>query len=626
VLEHIEGAGQLELFPVGHLARVELHLRLQHPAEAEVCSSPSAKSSLPTTSSAFSRASARNKNPVPQPITHRPHSISAPGGTTPHRSNRQNGAVLAARGFAARHRGVLVAAGLLALTLAVYFPYALKGGWYYDDWRLYSRFHEAGGSWLSQFKACTSFIPGGRSLDCLYHVTEYHFLTDHRKAYQLVSIVFLVAMATMTYAILCRCRLPWYWSAAVAGLLIVFPASDSTRLWPTGAIGQYVMVLELGGVLITLTALKRPWGDWKTRALHLISLLLFVLAMLTYEITVPLVALNGIVYWAAYRDRAAVKRGLVDLGLAFCFLVYRLAISPPKEEEGFTVHRTISENIHRASDLLEAGWHVWREVFIPGAVGTIAVIAVLVLALAASYLDPELRRRLKPWWYLFVGALVVGVAATFVYQTANALYAPEVGSLFNRVVLPAAIPYVCIFVALLGIGAELIVRFVRPRWLAGAAIVAVVAVSCWHQLRISTDHKREYENSWIEQQRALPAYEAAVRNLPEGSRIFNFGTPIWEPEYIPIFAATWDLKGALRYTTGLNAALVTPFLPLMTCGPEGIINEEVPYAAYRVLGQPLYFIDTQNGGTAVRVNSKASCEAELAKWGYPPFTAGEPPA
>jgi hypothetical protein len=46
--------------------------------------------------------------------------------------------VPAFRGFAVRHRGVLVAAGLLALTLAIYLPYAVKGGWYYDDWKLYA--------------------------------------------------------------------------------------------------------------------------------------------------------------------------------------------------------------------------------------------------------------------------------------------------------------------------------------------------------------------------------------------------------------------------------------------------------------------------------------------------------
>ena len=62
------------------------------------------------------------------------------------------------RGFAVRHRGVLLTAGLLALALAVYLPYAFKAGWYYDDWAFYSSFHRAGSGWLTQFEACTSSI------------------------------------------------------------------------------------------------------------------------------------------------------------------------------------------------------------------------------------------------------------------------------------------------------------------------------------------------------------------------------------------------------------------------------------------------------------------------------------
>jgi hypothetical protein len=190
-----------------------------------------------------------------------------------------------------RYRGVLVTAGLLALALAIYLPYALKGGWYYDDWALYSAFQDTGSSWTAQFEACTEQITGGRKLTCAYHTSVYHFLTDSHTAYHLVAIGFLVAMATLLYAVLRRCRLGWIWSALAAALLIVFPASDSTRLWPTGAIGQFVIVLVLVGVLLALSALGRKAG-WRQYALHAGAALLFVFAMTTYEIAVPLVALS----------------------------------------------------------------------------------------------------------------------------------------------------------------------------------------------------------------------------------------------------------------------------------------------------------------------------------------------
>jgi hypothetical protein len=529
------------------------------------------------------------------------------------------GRVQDVRGFASRYRGPLVALGLLALAVAVYLPYALKGGWYYDDWPLYAQLQAAGHSWLAQFEACTAEIPAGRNLSCLYHVTEYHFLTDHRTAYHLVAIVFLTAIATMTYAILRRCRLSWGWAALAAALLVVFPASDSTRLWATGAIGQYVIALELAGVLIALSALGRPPGRGRL-ALHLLSLVLFALAMVTYEITVPLVALNGIVYWAAYRNRMAIRRGLVDLGLAFAFVVFRLVVIPVDPSEGFTVHRTIGENVTRGGNLVEAAWNTWHESFLPGAVGSVAIVALLLAAIVLAALDASLRRRLLPWALMLAGALVFALGATFVFQTANDLYIPQVGSLFNRVVLPASIPYVCILVALLGIGYELIRRFVKQAWIAAAAVVAVALLSGWHQLRISADHKSKWESSWQEQLAAIAGYDAAAQGLPEHSRIVGFGVPTWEQNFIPILAAPWDLRGMIAYTTPVEPPVASPLVSTMTCGPSGMVLEGVPFTAYRQPGSPLYFLEAINR-EAVRVDSRAQCKALVAKWGRPPFFA-----
>lgn len=523
-----------------------------------------------------------------------------------------------------RYRGVLVAAGLLALALAIYLPYALKGGWYYDDWALYSTFQASGSSWSGQFDACTATITGGRKLTCLYHASMYHFLTDDRTAYHLVGIAFLVAMAILLYAVLRRCRLGWTWSALTAALLIVFPANDATRLWPTGAIGQAVIVLVLLGVLLALSALGRNRG-WRASALHIGATLLFLVAMAAYEIAVPLVALSGIVYWFAYRNRAALLRGAFDLGLAFLFVVYRLIVNPADPSDGFTVERTLRGDVARAWTLVSDAWRTWHDVFLPGAIGVVGILAVLAIALTLALRDSEARRRMLPWAALLGAGLIVSAAATFVFFTANDLYVPQIGTVFNRVTLPATIPYLCIFVGLLGLGYEVVRRFVPYPWIAVLAVGGVVLASCLHQLRISSDHKRFWEASWSEQQLALSGYKEAVVGIPRTSRVVGLGAPLWEPDFIPIFASTWDLRGAIEYETAVDPPSASPLTESLVCGKQGLLLDGQPFMPYLVPGSPVYFIDAETKRARL-VRTQADCSSTIARWGRPPFVAALPPA
>jgi hypothetical protein len=527
----------------------------------------------------------------------------------------------AAVGFLRRRRELLVPLGLLALSLALYLPYVLKAGWYYDDWKLGSTFKLAGSNWSSQFEACTHYVAGGREVSCLYVVPEWHLFGGHHHAFALFSVVLLFAMAWMVYLILCRCRLPWGWAALASALLVLFPADDSTRLWAAASYGEYVIALELAGVLLALRALRLQSGRLRW-LVHGFSLLLMALAMTTYEIVLPLVALNGLVYWAARRNRPAIRRGLVDLGLAFAFLVYRLAIDPPSASEGIVEHRTIGGNITRGKNLIEAAWKTWHATFAPGTLATVAIVAFVLLAIALALIDVETRRRLRYWLAFLAVSLVVGLAGTLVFQTANDFYLPATGSTVNRVVLPGSIAYVCIFVALLGIAFELVRRYTSRTWAATAVVLFLVALSGWHQLRMSTAHKQHWEASWVEQEKALAGYDKAVRGLPDQSRIIGFGVANYEPEFVPIFAASWDLDGALEYTTDLRPSIVIPMpgLTTMPCGADAVTPEGVEPLPYKVPGQPLYFIN--GDGTAIHVDSQAKCLRGVEKFGIPPFALG----
>ncbi len=507
--------------------------------------------------------------------------------------------------------------GLLGLSLGIYLPFVVKAGWYYDDWALFGAMHDGGASWVQRFNACVQAASDGRKLECTFPVTEYQLLGSHRVAYALVSVGLLVLLAGLAYAILRRCRLAWPWAGAAAALLIVFPGSDSSRFWPVGSNGEYAVSLVLIGTFIVLTALRRN-TRWPQLMLHAFAALLSVVALLTYEIVLPLVALNGLIYWAAYRNRRALWRGAVDLGIAAAFVIYRLAIAPVDPGSGFVVHRTLGAYISRAWTLLETAWSTWHQAFVPGWIGLAAIVVVLLAAAVYAIRAADLRRRLIPWFALLAGSVAVAAISALSFLTANDLYLPDLDGLFNRLNLPGSFAYVCAFVALLGLVYELIRRLVPRRAFALLAVGVLAAASVWHQLVISAEHKRAWEVSWSEQKTALAGYDVAVRGLPSDARLIGMGAPLYEDGFIPVFAASWDLQGAIEYTTPVKPPAAMPLDPTLQCGASGLVSAGAVQMPYRVPGQPLYFINAQRRA-AIAVDSQTGCERVIARWGRPPF-------
>ncbi len=504
--------------------------------------------------------------------------------------------------------------GLLTIALGIYLPFAVRAGWYYDDWYSFAAMRDGGTSWIQQFNAYQHANSDGRKLEGVFPVSEYQFFGSHHVAYALVSIGLLVLMAGLAYVILRRCRLAWPWAAAAAALLIVFPGSDSTRLWPTGSNGEYAVSLVLIGNLIVLTALRRD-TRWRQLTLHAFAALLSVVAMLTYEFALPLVALGGLAYWAAYRSRRALWRGAVDLGIAGAFVIYRLTLDAV---DPFVVHRTPGGYVGRVWTLLESAWSTWHQSFAPGWVGLVAIAIVLLAATVYFIHTPGVRRRLLRWFALLGASVLAAGISALSFVTANDLYQLDVDGLFNRLNLPGSFAYACAFVALLGLVYELVRRLVPKRVIALLAVAALASASVVHQLGISSEHKRAWEVSWSEQKTALAGYSVAVRGLPSDARLVGMGAPLYEDGFIPVFAASWDLQGAIAYTTAVNPPAALPLDPTLQCGTSGLVSEGAVQMPYRVPGQPLYFIDAQRRA-AIAVDSQAGCKRVIARWGRPPF-------
>jgi hypothetical protein len=509
---------------------------------------------------------------------------------------------------------LIVVSALVLLGAVLYVPYATHAGWYYDDWDMYSRLRDAGG-FRAGLTACADTIPGGRDAACIFHAAEYGLLDGWRTGYHLVSLFFLLTAASLLYEIVRRCHVSRLWAAAVAALLVTYPASDSTRLWPVSSIGEYVIVLQLVGLLLALQALKLRGRA--AVALHVASIGLALLAMITYEIAVPLVALQGLVYVAAFRSRRVIWRGIVDFGVAAAFVIWRLAFNQVDASTGFVVHRTPAQTLERARVLLEEGWHTWQSVFAPGTLGVLCLLAVGALTAFVGWRDRDVRPRLLTW-ALALGIAVVMIAATdLVFITANDLYVPQVNGTFNRLNLPGAAASCVAFVAVVGMAYEAIRRLV-PSAVPAAAAAGVLLAVALHQASIERDHQDSWRESWRAQNEALGGYQRALRGAPSDAAVMGFDTPVWERGWVPVFSATWDLRGAIDYTTRVDPPAAAPWLPGASCGPRGIDLNSSPFATYENAAAPLYFVSPARS-LAVRVRSKHQCGSLVAKWGPPPM-------
>ncbi len=500
--------------------------------------------------------------------------------------------------------------------LGIYGRYATKGGWFYDDWRMYALLRDQRGGFFAEFHACASSIQGGRTLACVYHAGEYSLFGAHRTDYQFAAIAFLAFDASVLYAIARRCRLPWPWAFLLGAAFVLFPASDSARVWAVAAIGQYVVALVLAALLLALTALQRRGPS--ALALHLLSASLVLAAMATYEIAVPLVGVGGVVYYLSYRDRRALKRWAVDIGLVVVFLIYRLAVAPVSSESGLLVHRNASQLIGRMQVLLEGAWSTWKFVYVPGVVGTIALVVLTVATLVLLVTNSGFSARAMRWFAMFVLGLVISAAGALVYLTANGLYVPEVNSTFNRLNLPGSFGYVAMAVAILGVFYEVLRTFKLTVPIAASLVALAIVGSAIHQLGISDEHIQAWEASWSDQQQALAGYRAALRGAPHRADIIGFDTPIWESGWVPVFASSWDLRGAIEYETSVDPPVAYPLLPTLTCGTIGMVEGGTLIASYDEPGVPLYFVSPKRRAI-VRVKEKGACEEMIAKWGRPPF-------
>ena len=229
--------------------------------------------------------------------------------------------------------------------------------------------------------------------------------------------------------------------------------------------------------------------------------------------------------------------------------------------------------------------------------------------------DARLRCELLAWLYAAAGGLVVVLAGWAVLAPADPYYSPGVLGVGNRINVVAGLGLVLLAVALVRMAATLAFSALpadRRRASAVVTVLVAAAIGGAYLDRLGADR-----GDWWRARRAegfvLGQLGVSIARPPAGSTVIARGFPFYQAPGVPVFAASWDLDGAVKLLWKDPSLVAWPSPPGgLLCGAGGVAVAEV--AANRPARYGRTFLVDLARGTAVPIDSQRRCRG-LARAG-----------
>lgn len=466
-------------------------------------------------------------------------------------------------------RELLVAALLLlALGFAVFWPHIVHGGFYWDDWQQGGRteYPPDGAHWLGPVDlGLARFRPFLALLIPLPHALfglnfEWHLS---------LAVVLSGLTAACAWLFLRTVGLSFAAATPIAALMLLFPWSDSMVLWMTASLNWVGVALYLLGVVAALAGLRSS-VERRARRLAVVSVVLYVVSVLTYEVAAVAALLSVGLYAREVPLRRALRRWALDLAAVGTAMAV-VALNTQREMESLRGQVEHAGAIADQALTLLAG-AVWPFGSPARAVVLVPAGVLVVAGLVAWWRLPRgsAGRAGAAWWTGVVLAAGVGVGAAYILLVpADSHYLPLAPGIENRINLLAAPAYATLVYALAALAATLALLALRRSSPAVVAVIAgsfSVAVGVAYLDRVNED-RRAWDLSTARQQRVLRALRVAVPDPPSGAAIYTYGVRRYVAPGVPVFAVSWDLKGAakLSYEDGSLSAYPLPPNAKLVC-------------------------------------------------------------
>jgi hypothetical protein len=350
---------------------------------------------------------------------------------------------------------------------------------------------------------------------------------------------------------------------------------------------------------------------------------LYLLSMWTYEVTAGAIACSLLVYRLRSDWRTSCRRWAVDLvavALTLAFISSGTWNTPTSFAAD--IHQAKQIVIQAGSVLTQATFPFGtpRSAIVLGVLALVTVTGVLVWHLPAT--SEEGRVYLRRWLLVALAGLVAIGAGYVMFVPAGSIYLPLRPGQFNRVNNLAAIGYVILVYSLGAVACSLVLRrFSGGRgWAALAPLVlaAVVAAGYAHQVRVDGT---KWNLAAAIQNEILAKLHRALPHPPPGAVIYSLNHPLEAAPGIPVFAATWDLTGAVETQWHDPSLSAYPTIPGTTfvCGQASLAanNANNFYKAAGAAQKAIYgsaFLFDFVSGRVARITDRADCLSQARRF------------
>jgi hypothetical protein len=532
---------------------------------------------------------------------------------------------------------IVVSALLFVLAFAVYGVYVARGVLVFDDLTLAYDVHrsrETHGllgafSDLLSGDVLTGSSPG-RPTEAAYNVLIHSAFGTNAALHLATAVALAALVAVLFYVVLRWFRLERLHAAAIAVLVLLFPGSDSTVYWATGAIAHVTLVLYLLGTICAIGGLRAHGRSGY--ALHALACALYASSILQYQIAAPLVLLSVFVYRMAGASwRLAISRWIVDAIVASVALVY--VRGHLERREG-----SVSESLQHARDIAGAARELLVSLGIQDGRQRLPIVALLIVILLASagaiFLPSGDARRdgLRRWLRILIGGFITIGVAYAIFVPGDFYYSPAALGIGNRVNAVAALGFATAIYSLVVLSALLVfwglsaLRLVRAdRGVPLTAVIAalmVVALSLLYFSALSADRGR-FERAAAVQRNALRVVKT-ITPPPSGTTVYLFGVDVEPSPNVFTFVRPNDLSAALRLlwrddaVNGILVSTTDPDWSVNTksdsgieCGVDGVRPHGWLYPQYRPTpyGRTLFVNVPSRASTYV--DDRAGCLSAL---------------
>lgn len=484
----------------------------------------------------------------------------------------------------------------------VFLPYLLHGGLFSDDWSTaaVSLYPPSGSGLSGALSAMNVLLSSTRPVLILFFPLK-HFAFGTDATYLVgLSIFLALLVAGLSYSVLRAFRVPWYHAWLISALTIVYPWYDATRFWESANPISLALVFAFAGLWIALIGLSRR--SWR---LHLGAVLLYPLSVLTYELTLPLIAAFGLLYLIRDGWRAARLRWAADLvAIGVAALWDRVHTSRASVT-------TLSEQLHQIQLIVRDGIEVLVRTVQPvgstphtrlvlWGISAIFAAGTLAYLLLASGRASELGRSLRRWLLLGLTGLCIATLGWVMLIPAG--YTPSILGAADRVNGVSGLGFLLIAYAALGIVGTGISRIIRR----GPKVAVVATLGLGLALGVAythvlNRHSRLWRTAYSMEMSAGNNLGKAFPTLPRDAAVFGGNYPANLALGVPVFASTWGFDGFVKLKYGdktLEAYPITEELRLR-CRPDGIVavvaKQPTPLARYG----HARLIDLQTGRSSI---------------------------